>query len=126
MHCAANGQRTALNITHLFAIIQEELGHREWTATDISHLLTLGTKNTQNIKIRKIRVCIYIHAQHSLEVEMYRFDVELLWHHHPPHDGIDEQREENVAEKHQHPHQSPDEHLLRGVHCCLVASPQRT
>ena len=56
-------------------------------------------------------------GESSLEVEVYWFNVQLLRHHDPSHDGVDEEREEHVAQEDQHPHQHTDEELLHGVQC---------
>ena len=42
--------------------------------------------------------------------------MKLLGHHNSPHDSIDEEREKDIAQEDQDPHQYPDEQLLRGVH----------
>ena len=53
-------------------------------------------------------------------------DVKLLWHHDPPHDRVDEEREENVTEEDEDSHQNPDEELLGSVHYHRVAAKQTT
>ena len=55
---------------------------------------------------------------------MYGFDVEFLWYHHPPHDGIYEEREQHITEEDQYTCRSSNEHLLRGIHDCLIPTPQ--
>ena len=54
-------------------------------------------------------------GESSLEVEVHWFNVQLLRHHDPPHDGVDEEREEHVAQEDQDPHQHTDKELLHGV-----------
>ncbi len=46
-------------------------------------------------------------------------NVELLGHHDPPQDGVDEEGQENVAQEDEEAHQEADEQLLHG----LCASP---
>ncbi len=50
--------------------------------------------------------------------------MELLRHHDSPHDSIDEEGEQNIAQEYQYPHQDPDKQLLCGIHDVLVEAPQ--
>ena len=61
---------------------------------------------------------------HLLEVEVDWLYVQLLRNHHPPHDGIDEQREENVAEEYEDTHHCPDDCLLCGAQHSPIAPQQ--
>ncbi len=59
-----------------------------------------------------------------LEVEVYWSDVELLRNHDPPHDGVDEEGEEDVAKENEKAHQETNKYLLHGLHTLLVEPAQ--
>ena len=51
-----------------------------------------------------------------LKVEVDWFDVELLRHHDPPHDSIDKEGEEDIAEEDEYTHQELNEQFLHSLH----------
>ena len=55
---------------------------------------------------------------------MHWFDVEFLWDHNPPHDGVHEEREKDIPQKYEHSHHHSDDGLLGGVQGSSVATHQ--
>lgn len=47
-------------------------------------------------------------------------DVEFLWDHDAPDDGVDEEREKDITQEYQNAHQDADEKLLGGVHDLFI------
>ena len=50
--------------------------------------------------------------------------MELLRDHDSPHDGVDEEGEQDVAQEDEDPHQDADKQLLRGLHHLPVEAHQ--